>query len=562
MDRTPPARPSQRPLARATVLLIAVFALVQAFTGWTWGMPGYRSWAKDAIGGGQVLSWATSGMRYGEGFGGRYPPMHRYVLTATAAPVAGYFYLTQPGVADAAPIDQVPFRTALLRSGRLVTVLMAVGIAILLYRLGAAFGPPGAGWLAVCFWCGGFLTAYYSQTTNLEVPYLLWSVWAIERLTAFHRTGRRSAVILSALFAAAAVATKDQAASLMFALPVMLLWSTQAAAPESQPGSRGRAMLVWLVVAAAAYGLLSQALIRPGDYLSHVRLLFGDGLKGYRAEGLGQWLGDLAGDLTQVYQPVVLLLLLAGVAGALVHRPRIAVWLALPAVTYTACFYVPSQLTSARFLFPIVTLLSVVAGIGVASFLPAPTRPRRAVAWVVLGVAIYASGLLMIVRLHTDLRQEADRWLATRPDITASLGHFYFATSHLPTLAQMSVVRLEPVGDQPPTLDVDYLVISHRDIEYVQVRVPNPALRESWLAIFDSPRLEPVATFEDQPLPWPWDRVYPWTPIFDSVHRDLTFYRVRPNAEALEGGASGLGVPTPESPSVTSPSPISSDTDP
>ena len=156
------------------VLLLLGFSIVQVYTALTWGMPGYYSWAIDSQGGYKILGWVKNGMRY-SGFEGRYPPVHRYILAATYTPLVLWYWLH--GKIDSDGVSkkgntELRLRTILIRLGRLVTITMALGLIVIIFRIGNSFGNPRAGLLASGLWLSSYSAIYYSMTTNLDIPYI------------------------------------------------------------------------------------------------------------------------------------------------------------------------------------------------------------------------------------------------------------------------------------------------------------------------------------------------------------------------------------------------------
>src|SRR5262249_36598477 len=131
--------------------------------------------------------------------------------------------------------------------------------------------------------------AYYGRTSNLDGPALFWTVLAIERLLD-DRDGRGGPRDLAwaAAFAAAAVATKDQAyASFLLVVPAALLVR------------RRRGVAAAIGVGARVYAVLGGAALNPPGFAARVATLIGPASEDYRAyapslAGRLANLGDLA----------------------------------------------------------------------------------------------------------------------------------------------------------------------------------------------------------------------------------------------------------------------------
>lgn len=496
------------------LLFVLIWMGLQGYTAWTWGEPGYRPWAVDAVGGGQVLTWVRDGMRYSEGMEGRYPPVHKYLLAGAYVPAVAYhWWQGELPSTNGNWQSEVPLRTSLIRVGRLVTVVMGAGVLLLLYRLGQMLGPPGAGLLAVGLWAGMYSTAYYSLTTNLDVPYLFWWLLAIYGIVLVHRGGGRWAVVLSAAAAALAVGTKDQAAGVVMPLAVMLLWRGDVAADGEHADvealtfkARLRMLAMWLVVAAGVYLVVSQAIVRPGNYWVHVQTLFSDALLPYREAG-GAWVlvQEYAESAATMVHPLLGVLILAGMLTVAVRRPALTVWLLLPAVCFTLLFIVPSRLVAARFLLPHAATGAIIAGIGGAMWLRR-LRPRTQY---LAASAMAAICLMLSVGLHLmlwqDSRGEADRWLAGHSQVIQSLGTYCTNDAHLPLLAQQARKAVYRAGGLPGDSTDTYLIFCEGICYLRMMQQPNDHARQHWRQLLDGQLdYQLVQAWQPAQLPWLW----------------------------------------------------------
>ena len=114
--------------------------------------------------------------------------------------------------------------TAMAVIARAVAVLLSLGLLWNVAEIAKLLrGSARAGvWVAVACGLNAVLT-YYSQTTNLDLPYLFWSVLSLRWLV--HAMVRRepSSLRRVLVFAALAVATKDQAYALfLLGVPLAL----------------------------------------------------------------------------------------------------------------------------------------------------------------------------------------------------------------------------------------------------------------------------------------------------------------------------------------------------
>ena len=454
-------------------------------------------------------------MRYSEGMEGRYPPVHKYLLAVAYVPTVAYhWWQGELPSSDGDWRSELPLRTSLIRVGRLVTVVMGVGVLLLLYRLGQMLGPPGAGLLAAGLWAGMYSTAYYSLTTNADLPYLFWWLLAVYGIVLAHRGGGRWALVLSAVAAALAVGTKDQAAGLAMPLAVMLLWRVDAVAAGDDEADvtsatlagRLRMLGLWLAVAAGVYLLVTQAIIRPGNYWEHVQTLFSDALVPYQEEnGLVAVASRYAKSAATMAHPLLGILLLIGAVVAIGRRPALVGWLCLPALSFTLLFIVPSRLVAARFLLPHAATASLVAGIGGVILLSRlGTRTQHlAISAAVLACFTLSIGLHLM--LWQDSREAADRWLANHPQVSQSLGTYCTNDAHLPIGAQQAE-HLKYATDGGAGQPAHTYLIFCEGLCYQKLTQQTDVhARQHWQRLLDGHAgYQLVQVWQPVPMPWLW----------------------------------------------------------
>ncbi len=139
--------------------------------------------------------------------------------------------------------------TAMALIARAVSVLLSLGLLWNVAQIGKLLrGSARAGvWVAIACGLNAVLT-YYSQTTNLDVPYLFWSFVSLRWLV--HAIVRRapSSLRRAIVFAALAVATKDQAYALfLLGVPLTLAawWLLDVEARPLAPGREGARRSAW-----------------------------------------------------------------------------------------------------------------------------------------------------------------------------------------------------------------------------------------------------------------------------------------------------------------------------
>ncbi|MDX1384588.1 MAG: glycosyltransferase family 39 protein, partial [Thermoanaerobaculia bacterium] len=319
------------PPGRAHRVLAGILVLSAALSlvGMSWGLPTPFSgtWAWDELSPDDRPTLARTH------HGGRYPPLHYYVLAAFYAPV------------DWLDLPEVESTNAKRYVGRSVSLAMSLAALLVLYRLGlATLRAPGPSLLAVAVLALSPTFAYYSKTANLEVPYLLWLLVAVLFSVRILRHHRRRDYWGYALASLAAITTKDQAFGLLV-LPSLVMPFALARHRDGAIRPRG-------VVAA----LLDRRLILPAltsflaFFVIHNVVFDFEGFRHHlwiMVRGSGKFREHeptLAGHLAMARQAVQHVGFVMGVPAALAavgglwslareHR-RTAVWLSLFPISY------------------------------------------------------------------------------------------------------------------------------------------------------------------------------------------------------------------------------------
>jgi hypothetical protein len=237
-----------------------------------WDLPGAVSWENDGIAPRDFLSGVVDNLRWGHGH--RYPLFHNLVCLVCCLPALAWGALTSDTLdaSVAARMTSWPVMTAVSVTIRCLHVAMScallLGIASLSRRL---FGRL-AGRAAALFAVTCVSLSYYGRVSNLDGPYLTWVVLAVDQLAAYALHTRRAALRRAAVFAAFAVATKDQAyATFVLAIPWTLLVVPKLGGVRGNP----RDLYVAARDGAVTYGLCSGALLNPVGFVTRLRMLTG-----------------------------------------------------------------------------------------------------------------------------------------------------------------------------------------------------------------------------------------------------------------------------------------------
>ena len=445
---------------------VAVLAFGLNVVGIRWGLPHPTGdWATDGLSPLSPLAF-TWHLIHGEKWSGKYPAFHFLLLTLVQAPYVAWLKLRgEIGTIGAAypyglahPLEALG-RLALL--ARLVSAAMGA-VAVVFAGLTAAelFGRRAAVFAALAL-LSSPVTVYYAHTTNVDIPYLCWTMvglWLAVRVARGESTVRTYALLGAA--AALAIATKDQAYACFALLPVPLLWRRWQARRLFETGP-----LAALVSFVGVYALASLLAIDPAGYLAHARQLTGPSAMPYYGVPLSVprvvRVSLRAANATA--STLGLPFTVACVAGLVLAAARRVRGAEIPlamALSYYVTFLIPILYAVPRYVLPVVAALAPFAGLGVAALWGDSGAPRAWARRVLVGSMLVigvARGASMDVRLLTDARYGAEPWLAAHP---AGVIGTDADPSHLPRLAPTrTVVRVKLApdglhypGSEPPEL--------------------------------------------------------------------------------------------------------------
>jgi hypothetical protein len=368
------------PLGVRVVLLAAA---VLHGAGLSWGMPASDAWDVDGIAPRDVLPGLAETFTPGHFY--TYPPLHLAILAVLTLPVTFAAAAKAHSVAVPAVLPVIlapPYMTAIAMVARVVAVLMSLGIVASVAMIARELARPprkdAAATAAAAFAAAGAAFTYYSHVTNLDVPYLFWAFLGV--LSLVRAVARREPARLrtACVFAALAVATKDQAyAMFLFSAPLAVgawLVAERRASRPVGPILRQAALGVGLAVLVVL--LVDGVLVNPSGFRARLAFLSGSASQDYAhysRDTLGRWLAlvDTVRGLTVHYPPVVAGVLVgvglcAAVSGARrERRGMIAALVPLAvALSFTLAFNLVARRVEDRFTLPQALALSVYAGLG------------------------------------------------------------------------------------------------------------------------------------------------------------------------------------------------------
>lgn len=263
---------------------LAVYAVVQLLLA-MWDLPSSWSWEEDAVAPRELFMGLVNALTPGEFH--RYPLLHYVLYGVLSLPVSIYAALTADAwSAEAleASFVRTEVMTGISVAAKLLSVAMGTVALWTLARIARRTVSVGAGRWAAVFAIGNLSVGYYFRTQNLDGPYLMWTVLAMDRLLTVAERGAPRDYALFAVFTAASIATKDQAyAAYVLVGPLyLLLWPALRPSDWAAGRAHWRRLLPAVGVGAVALGLLNGALLNPTGFLRRFAFLTGPASQDWR----------------------------------------------------------------------------------------------------------------------------------------------------------------------------------------------------------------------------------------------------------------------------------------
>ena len=460
---------------------ILLAALALRLAGLAWGLPASDGWDDDGVAPRNFLVGVVQTYQPGGFFA--YPPLHMLILMLLTLPGSVLAILQAPSLTPHDVIQtfiQVPYMTGFAVVARSVSVIMSLATIYLIGRMTELAAGRRAGLFAAAACALNAILTYYSQVSNLDVPYMFWAVLSIflwMRLIAEHDVTR---IRGACLCAAAAVATKDQAyAVFLFSIPAALgLWFALDRWPRAHARGIAARIAAWSLAALLGLLAIDGALTNPEGFLRRVAFLAGPASLDYAQYGAGPrgWLAlmtDACAGFSRAWPVEVAALAAfgfclqfanwfrsaasAGADGS--SRAARSVALALPllaAMSFTLAFNLVALRSENRFLLPQSVFLAVPIGLGAEYLTRCAGRPVAA--WA--GKALAGLLALMALRLSLsidaamidDPRYDAERWMAqhVRPGETIEALGLNAFLPRFPPAAIVTRLDRKPLAGRNP----------------------------------------------------------------------------------------------------------------
>ncbi len=481
-------------------VLVYTASLIVFAQALNWGLPGGdETWAADAMRPSAPLAivyhnFLAEGWNSGW-FWFKYPPFHAFVLTAAYIPYLAWIWATGGlhGLQSQYPFgfgDPELVLARLAWIGRLMSALMGAGVVTMVYAcVVKGFGhwkaAAAAAATALCY-----PMVFYSQTTNVEVPYLFWMMLAL-LATVRLVEGRDRPLwwICLGLGAALSLSTKELAAGVFVGLPLALVGIFVA---QRRPASAwllggckaGLAFAAAIVVAnnvffnAAGFthrlGFLTQTL-PPEVALKYAPYYFPVDLSA--GHGVAAEFGQLRLAATRLLESLgwpTAALSFAGIIVALRVRPAWAALLLSAALAYYVVSVRAMLSLSLRYLMPITLIATMFAGISLGTLLERGTGSwwRRSLAALLL-LYIFAYGWDVNRMMKGDARYQAENWITAEAGEGARIEVYQNAT-YLPRFPDS--IKVDNVDFEARTVEEfrkrspDFIVLSSAGLSGVSVQ--------------------------------------------------------------------------------------------
>jgi hypothetical protein len=517
---------------------ILAASLILNATGIWWGLPG-GSWAPDELTPTLVLGAAARWFTHG--WFDRYPPFQFYVLSAAFSPL---MLLEHFGRVDLR--TSTPYALLALTS-RLVSLAASIGTLLAVYAGGArAFGRRSGVFAAAMF---ALVTpfVYYAKTANLDVPYVFWFALALVfYLRVLQQLALRDFIGL-AVCATIAVCTKDQAYGLFLLMPIAIverLWRANRHAGRGLPLKDvllDRRLLSAAAVAVVLFVVMHNLTFNASGFRNHVQLIVGPASETYR-----DFEPSLPGRLSLLWLSVRIVLMawgwpmcLVSIAGLVLalgtpaHR-RVALWLALPIVSYYAGFIDVVLYNYDRFMLPVCLVLSLFGGLAFDRFLTANAAStwRWAVASGVFACTLMYAATVDVVMLR-DSRYTVEQWLTTHVTGGDVVG-YVFPEQYYPRLESFNTTTISSPAELQQQLPAYYVL----NADYARAEPADSPIGQL-IAGLQSGRLGYRLAFRYRhPSPWPWLPGAPRDLVGDRTEEPITsvLRHINPQYEVFQKG--------------------------
>ena len=452
------------------ILLVAAALRIVAIT---WGLPASDSWDDDGIAPRDIFVGVI--MTYAPDSYYIYPPLHFVLLSLLTWPGAVAALLSSHSLRQAdviASFIQIPYMTFFSLVARSVSVLMSLATIVVIGKTAEHIGGRRAGYCAAGVCALSATLVYYGHVTNLDGPYLFWCSLSILCWVSVIAERDLRQIRWGAIFAVAAIATKDQAyAVFLLSLPLaFVLWFALDRWPRQNARRLFTTLAFWLVISLIALLLIDGAITNPVGFARRIDFLTGPASQGYSFYQ-DTWFGrfhlidDLWNHFPWSYPLAATTFGLAGVAICVVNvSENRSKWVAgllplLVIISFTVAFNFVVLRSENRFVLPQWLYVAVYIGIAVDKLAFATDRTvRYATRLILVPLAVFAlyESAAVDAAFLADPRYDAEQWLRSnlKPGDTLEI---YGQNCYLPRLPDGVVatrVDSKPLTPRNPQIHV------------------------------------------------------------------------------------------------------------
>lgn len=487
-------------LSRAKRLLvsplawIATLAFAVRVVGIGWGLPASDGWDNDGVAPRDFLAGLVETLTPEHFY--TYPPVHLFMLAVLTAPITVVALVRAPSLSRDDVIHEilkVPYMTANAYVARGVSLVMSIASIVLVARIAEELravetgnrhtaAVRRAGYCAAAFAATNVAGTYYAHTSNLDTPYLFWSLASL--LVLVRALARQELRLLrrAFVFAVLAIGSKDQAYGL-FLVSVPIATATFVVF-DPWARTRRREVLHALFVAAglafAVFLVTDAVVLNPAGFRARLEFLSGPASKDFVTYsndwvGRARMLRDAAMQVDHFYPAALALVGVAGILLAMLRAGRHPARLAttamplLAALSFTVTFNFAALRTDHRFFLPQSLLLAVYGGLALERLLFVQRKPMRALVHALVAVpfavAIHRC-LAVDAQLLYDPRYAAEAWLTERVrggELVETYGNNVYQP-RFPAMARVARVGPEPVERRNPLPGVTELQAPFEDV--------------------------------------------------------------------------------------------------
>lgn len=431
------------------LLAIVLVSVALNATAISWGLPSRFAWAPDELQPPVILQGIDERFS-GDWHQPAYPPFHYYVLAVTYLPVLAL---------DAVDPESATGRTVFYYFGRVISLVMGIGIIVAIYRIGVEVFDRRAALFATLVAAFSAPFVYYAKTANLDVPAAFWVMGSIYFFLRHLENDSRRDLMAFTVTAVLAMCTKDQAYA-FYVLPAGLYLVRRYRRGEPV---FDRPRVTAAITGAVLFLAIHNVAFNFWGFVHHFEEILWARSHYSSFEGTLSQLSLFTQSLHHLRFSLGWPMTVACVLGLAltVRAPRahpLAIWILVFALSYYVFFIAPVRSTWLRYILPLALLLSIFGGHALRWLW------ERGSGWYRAGVVValvysFAYAASIDVLLLNDSRYAVEQWLKEHADADEVVG-FVGPEYYLPRLDGIPSRRVRPTASVLHRARPDYLVVN------------------------------------------------------------------------------------------------------